>query len=406
MAGEHDVVVVGGGVVGLLTSFMLKRKGFDVVVAAGKDMTKAASWGNAGYLAAGFGSPIPSAESISQILKWMMSGESPVKVSPSFFLKEITPSGWITQYLRDSRKTTGLEYALRLRKTCLESVELLKKIIEELSLETDFRSDGILEVYKRRESLEKHLQLLEANKELQLDYKFMDRQECLEEGPLLSKDIVGGILFREDMSLTPFKLVTALRSVLKEKLAAPVIDEDVVKINVEDGRVSSMTLAGGSSLSAREYVVCAGVHTRRLLSQAGVELPIVPAYGYMVMTEPASDRLSRPTAGGEFRVAMSQTAEGNLRATGFFELSNTSQPPLEERCRYLRQKAAEYVPVFAKLNIIQKWFGARPCTPDGLPVVGRVGYRNLVVAAGHCRLGVTTAASTAKTVADILTGQA
>ncbi|MEM1937683.1 MAG: FAD-dependent oxidoreductase [Candidatus Caldarchaeum sp.] len=399
----HDVVVVGGGIVGLLTSFMLKQKGLEVVLAAGKDMTKAASWGNAGYLASGFGSPIPSAESLSQIMKWMMSGESPVKVATSFFLKEISPRGWLTQYLRDSRKTTGLEYALRLRKTCLESVELLKKIIEELNLETDFRSDGILEVYLRSDSLEKHLQLLEANKELKLDYKFMDRKECLEENSLLSKEIVGGILFKEDMSLTPSKLVLALRSALKQKLAVQIVDEDVVKIDVEDGRVSAMILSGGSSLKAREYVVCAGVQTRHLLSQIGVELPIVPAYGYMVMTEPASDRLSRPTAGGEFRVAMSQTAEGNLRATGFFELSNTSQPPLEERCRYLRQKAAEYVPVFAKLNIIQKWFGARPCTPDGLPVVGRVGYRNLVVAAGHCRLGVTTAASTAKTVADILT---
>ncbi|MCS7137316.1 MAG: FAD-dependent oxidoreductase, partial [Candidatus Caldarchaeum sp.] len=137
-----EVVVVGGGIVGLLTTFMLRHRGVDVVLVAGKDLTKAASWGNAGYLAAGFGSPIPSAESISQILKWMISGESPVKVSASFFFREILPGGWLAEYLRESRKTTSLEYALKMRESCFEGVRLLKKIIEEYNLQVDLRADG------------------------------------------------------------------------------------------------------------------------------------------------------------------------------------------------------------------------------------------------------------------------
>ena len=47
--------------------------------------------------------------------------------------------------------------------------------------------------------------------------------------------------------------------------------------------------------------------------------------------------------------------------------------------------------------------GARPCVPDGLPLVGKLrSYKNLIIATGHCRLGLTLAAITSKIVADIL----
>ncbi|MCS6769332.1 MAG: FAD-binding oxidoreductase [Candidatus Caldarchaeum sp.] len=401
-ASRHDAVIVGGGIVGLLTSLMLRRRGFDVALVAGKDLTKAASWGNAGYLAAGFGSPIPSAESISQILKWMISGESPVKVSASFFFREILPGGWLAEYLRESRKTTSLEYALKMRESCFEGVRLLKKIIEEYNLQVDLRADGVLEVYLSRRNLEKHLKLLEQNRELKVDFRFLDREECLNDDPLLSPSIVGGILFKDDLSLTPSKLMQSLRLLLSQRLNVPLIDEEVVKMNVDNRVVSSVSLSNGSSIAGRQYVVCAGVHTKRLLSTIGIEIPLAPAYGYMVMTEPVSERLRHATAGGEFRVAMSQTGEGNLRATGFFELSTAQHLPHDRRCSFLRQKATEYIPAFSKVSIVETWHGARPCTPTGLPVVGWTKYNNLVVAAGHCRLGVTTAAATAKLVSENL----
>ncbi len=400
---RHDVVVIGGGIIGLLTAFMVKRRGLDVIVIAGEDVKKSSSWGNAGYLAAGFGSPIPSAESVSQILKWLISGDTPIKVSPKFFFREITPNGWLIKYLRCSRKISSPEHATIVRKACIEGVGLLKQIIEELKLQTDLRSDGIIEVYLNEGNLIKHIKLLENAKDLAIDFKHVDRNTCLEEEPLLSKDVVGGILFKEDLSLTPSKLILSLRSTLASQ-AVEIIDKEVVKINLNGNSISSVILSNGSVMYGSTYVICAGVKTRKLLSQIGISVPIVPAYGYMLMTEPVDLRLRRPTAGGEFRVAMSQTGEGKLRATGFFELSHSENRPIIERCDTLKRKAAEYIPIFSRLKVEEKWVGARPCTPDGLPIVSRVRYDNLLVAAGHCRLGMTMGASTAKLVADQLMG--
>ncbi len=401
--GRHDVVVIGGGIIGLLTALMVKQRGLDVIVIAGEDVKKSSSWGNAGYLAASFGSPIPSAESISQILKWIITGDTPIKVSPKFFIREIMPNGWLATYLRNLRKISSHKYATIVRKACIEGVGLLKQIIEELKLQTDLRSDGIIEVYLNERNLIDHIKLLEKAKHLAIDFKYVDRDTCLEEEPLLSKDIVGGILFKEDLSLTPSKLILSLRSTLVSK-AVEVIDKEVVKINPNGRSISSVILSDGSVIVGSTYVVCAGVKTRKLLSQIGIAIPIVPAYGYMIMTEPVYLRLRRPTAGGEFRVAISQTGEGKLRATGFFELSHDENPPIIERCELLKRKASQYIPIFGRLKIEEKWVGARPCTPDGLPYVGRVKYDNLFVAAGHCRLGMTMGASTAKLIADQLMG--
>ncbi|MEM1965841.1 MAG: FAD-binding oxidoreductase [Candidatus Caldarchaeum sp.] len=400
-----DAVVIGGGVVGLLTAYMLNLDHMNVVVVAGKDVKKAASWGNAGYLAAGFGSPIPSAESISRIIKWMITSDSPIKISPKFLITETTPKGWLTKYLKKSKQITSLDYASTVRQLCVEGVRLLKKVIDELKLSTDLRHDGILEVYLSERKLTDHLQLLENNRRLGIDFKHLDAKECLENNPLLSKDVVGGVLFTEDLSLNPSKLILSLRMALAQQTGIKILDEEVEKVYTVGRRVSSVRLSDQSSLTAPVYVICAGVNTRQLLSQLGVTLPIVPAYGYMVMTEPVDDKLRWPIVGGEFRLAMSQTVEGNLRATGFFELRHSLHQPSEKRFDHLLRKASQYVPVFAKLSLLEKWFAARPCTPDGIPYVGRVKYDNLLVAAGHCRLGLTMAASTAKLVADLIAGR-
>lgn len=390
--------------VGLLTAYMLSRRGFETVVVAGGDVRRSASWGNAGYLAAGFGSPIPAAESISQIVKWMLSRMSPIKVSPKFFIKETTRNGWLTKYLKNKGRTSTMEYAKLVRRACLEGMYLLKKVIEEHKLETELRSDGILEVYLNERELGHHLEKLEEARELEIEFKHLDRKECLENNPLLSKNIVGGILFKEDLALHPSKLMLSLRKALAEQFGVPVIDQEVVRMVVDGDSVSSVTLSNGSSLKASYYVVCAGVNTGRLFSQLNITIPMVSGYGYMIMTEPTTEKLRYPTVGGEFRAAASQTAEGNLRVTGFFELRHGASQPVEKRCEFLKKVAARYIPAFGELNLVEKWVGARPCTPDGLPLVGKIVYDNLFVAAGHCRLGLTMAASTAKHVTDLLTG--
>lgn len=402
---RQDALVIGGGIVGLLTAYMLRHQGLHVTVVAGKDVTKSASWGNAGYLAAGFGSPIPSAESISQIIKWMITFDSPIKISTKFFLKEITPKGWLSKYLRKSRQLSTLGHASLVRQMCVDGVETMKKVMEELRVSANLKHGGILEVYLSNQKLTEHLNLLQNITQLGIDFIHLDKKECLENNPLLSENIAGGILFKEDLSLDPAKLVLSLREALTNLMGISIVDKEVEKIHKDGHIVSSVKLSDQSMLTASTYVVCAGINTRQLLSQLGIVLPIMPAYGYMVMTEPVAEKMRWPTAGGEFRVAMSQTSEGKLRATGFFELRHEINQAIQKRFDVLSRKAAQYIPVFGKLKIVEKWLGARPCTPDGLPYVGRTKYDNLLVAAGHCRLGLTMAASTAKVVADIVQGK-
>src|SRR5436190_20949094 len=170
-------------------------------------------------------------------------------------------------------------------------------------------------------------------------------------------------------------------------------------------RITSVQTRGGE-LAADEFILSAGVWTGQLGRDLGLRLPMQAGKGYS-LTLPTPGR--SPTGCAllaEARVAVSPM-NGKLRFGGTMEMAGIDETINPIRVRGIIDAVKRYYPEFSDQDFagIEPWRGLRPCTPDGLPYIGRTTRaRNVVIAAGHAMMGVCLAPVTAKLAADAIDG--
>jgi len=154
-------------------------------------------------------------------------------------------------------------------------------------------------------------------------------------------------------------------------------------------------------LRAGKVVVAAGAWSGRLARSAGVRLPLQGGKGYAAEWEPASAPLRMPLYLHDQRVVANPMAD-RTRLTGGLLLDGLDESFDARRVRSLARAAEEVLGVRTEPRLT--WRGLRPCTPDGLPVIGE--SRGVVFATGHGMLGVTLGPLTGRLVASVVRGDA
>jgi len=161
-------------------------------------------------------------------------------------------------------------------------------------------------------------------------------------------------------------------------------------------------------VEAGEVVLCAGAWSPPLARQLGLRLPMQPGKGYSLTLERPRRSPRACAVLSEARVSMSPM-NGALRFGGTMELAGLDESINPIRVRGIIDAVQRYFPDFRAQDFegIEPWRGLRPCTPDGLPYIGRTARApNLVVATGHAMMGVSLGPVTGKLVADALQGGA
>jgi D-amino-acid dehydrogenase len=404
MEQRADVAVIGGGVVGLFCAYFLIREGFSVTVLTDRDPRKAASYGNAGYLAAGFGPSHAPPRSLFTLLKWALSPSSHIRASWPFLVAELRPGGWLSAFLRQRRLYAGREYLSLLRRLCVEGVKLFEQVVTREGLAVDYRRAGLLEVFREKVALERAVHEARSLAELGASIRELSEQECLNLEASLKGPLAGGLLYEEDAWANPAKCLLSMR-LLVTKLGADMLHEEVRGLRASGTSVEALRTTGGE-IRARSIIIAAGASSSKLLSQLGLRNVIAPARGYGIITSSVDTSLSRPVMCGDVRVATSQLPDGRMKATGYFELVRGMGSFPRNRFERLQRAASSYLKPFEGAEIEERWVGYRPCTPDGLPLVGRSSrLSNLYLATGHCRLGLTLAAITGRLMAKAVKGE-
>ncbi len=401
MAGE--VLVIGGGYVGLHSAYRLHELGYRVKVYAG-DLGRAASWGNAGIIHQGSITAVPEVMGLLKLLRLTLRRDSYVSIRPSFALREIGPRGWLTRYISEVRSGRIAAKARVLQRLLLESRGAWLDVIRREGLEAELNESGSIEVFAVRENFD-HESEFRRRESAELGYRVevLDGDQCREIEPLLSRQVVGGLFYPDDLWINPQRTIYSFADALRRK-GVEVIERFVESVKVEDGRASVLT--GNGKESPDVVIVCAGAWTRDVLRSAGFRVPVVAGRGYLAVTEPSEQRISRPVICADQRTIVGQTMAGEFRISSFFELSSPDAPPDSSKFERMRRWSVPVLPVLSGLKFKLTWVGSRPCTPDGLPVVGRIrGTENLYVAAGHCRLGATLSAATGVLVAAMVEGK-
>jgi D-amino-acid dehydrogenase len=402
-----QVVVVGGGVIGLCTAFALERRGVPVTVIDAGPVECAASHVNAGWVVPTLAEPVPAPGLIATSLRWMLRSDSPLYIKPRLdpaFLR------WTLRFWRACNARAyraGTEATATLGARALALYDEMRAA----GVEYEEHRDGILFAYRSPEVLAHDYAALEPARQAGFAFSpILDGDALRRLEPGLSEAVNGGFLLPDDRSLRPDSLVRGLTAYL-ERRGVDVRRGTPVSGIETSGRAATAVFVGGERVPAEAVVVAAGAWTPRLLAPLRVKLPIEAGKGYSIDLAPPPPLpapMRRPLYLHETRVAVTPL-DGMIRLAGTMEFSGLNHHIRPERVAAIARSAGWAIAGWPGQTPtagpgVKVWTGPRPMTPDGLPAIGRVpGYRNLAVSSGHAMLGVTLAPVTGEAVAELLT---
>lgn len=252
-------------------------------------------------------------------------------------------------------------------------------------------------------------QLIELQRELGLDVERLTRRACRDREPELHPAVAGGVLARDDHQVDPRAVVAALRSALRDA-GVEVVRDTVIEVTHDRGAVRGVVLAADGPRRADTVVLAAGAAAARMTGLPDSARP--PVRGVKGQILRLRSRDGDPVLTGIVR-GLSRGVPIYLvpRGDGRVVVGATEEDVGDDRAvtagglRALLEAAADLVPAVDELELQEATARARPASPDGLPIVGRTDLDGLLVATGHHRGGVLLAPLTAEVIADLLDGR-
>lgn len=400
MENKH-IMIVGAGVIGLCSAYYLNKKGFRVTILDNTDGSDNCSFGNAGFFSPSHLIPLASPGIISQGLRWMMRPDSPFYIKPKFDRDLIS---WGLKFHRAATKSRVDMAAPVLNELLINSRTLIAEILEEESIDAGLNDKGLMIYCKTQQALDEEVEVAKMAQKYGQQIEVLNVSQTKEINPGLEVDVKGAILFKDDASITPHIFMTMLKEKLIEKGVVISHNVQVDKlVTTKSGSIDKI-VANGQEMIADEYVLAAGAWTKDILKQVNLKLPMQAGKGYSFVLPSPKVSLNTSAILNEARVAVTPMKHG-LRFAGTMEVNGMDLSINHKRIQGIVDAIPEFFPQFTKGDFkdIEPWSGLRPCSPDGLPYVGRTKTcSNLLVATGHAMLGVSLGPITGRLIAQLI----
>jgi len=331
----------------------------------------------------------------------MFDAESPFYVKPRFS-RSLLDWGW--KFYQHSSEKHVKGAAQLLKELNLESKKLYVSLCDQLE---DIKIDekGLIMYCQTQLALDEEAALADQAMKLGLKAVVMDNQQLNDLDPNLTFNVKGGVYFPEDAFFSPKLFLEKLKSDLKAAGVKMVSHVDDLKFVVHEDLKSIDTNQG--FFSADQFVISAGVWTGKLAQFLGLNIPIQPGKGYSFTIEHPVETPSICSILTEAKVAVTPMSEG-LRFAGTMEIGALNFDVDQRRVYGIKKSICKYFPSFTMkdFNEAKIWTGLRPCSPDGLPYIGRTKkLPNVLLAAGHGMMGMSLGPITGKLIAEIADNQ-
>jgi len=398
------VLVCGAGAIGLCSALFLRERGYEVTVierdSAGGD---GCSFGNAGMIAASHFTPLAAPGAIGLGLRWLLDSGSPFYIRPRL---DLELAAWIVHFLRAANRDHVERAGPVLRALLLASRELYEMLADRCDNGFGLVKRGLLMLCRTRAGFEEETRAARRARELDLSAEIVSSSRAAELDDGIGMDVSGGVFYPLDCHLDPRLLMRKLTELATGAGIKLSWSTRVDGWRAEGVRVTAALTSQGE-VTADEFVVAAGSWSSEVLRTLHCKLPLQAGKGYS-FTVPNPPQLPRLCSIlSEAHVAVTPMG-GALRIGGTLELAGLDRSISERRTQAIAAATAQYFPALRAQDIAQvrPWAGLRPCSPDGLPYIGRFArYSNLCVAAGHAMLGISLAPVTGQLVAQILAGE-
>jgi len=396
-------IVIGGGVIGLCSAYYLRKSGWEVSVLDNSDVKVNCSYGNLGMIVPSHFVPLASPGIVAKGLRWMLSSKSPFYIKPSLDFNLIS---WGMKFIKNATAQNVERAALPLLQFNLYS----KKLYEELSNEPGFgfalEEKGILMYYKTEKVAEEESHLADKAQSMGMDAVVLNKQEVQQLEPTTELDILGAVHYRCDAHLYPNKLIPQLIQHLQASGVDVQTNNPVKQIVREKGKIKKL-ITSKNEYEADAFVLAGGAWLSELAKTVDLKIPLMPGKGYTFTYDHPEKKLNIPAILCEARVAITPM-NGHMRYGGTMEIGAPNNKINLNRVEGIVESISKYFPdinldVPAEKDI---WYGFRPCSPDGLPYIGRSSkIENLFIAGGHSMMGLSLGPATGRIIADLANGK-
>lgn len=398
---KPDVVVIGGGVMGLTTAYYLIKKGARVTVLEKGRVPAGSSYGNAGLIVPSHLQPLCSPGNVKEGLRHLLNPTGSFSISLSPNPERLV---WLGRFVRHST-ADHVRYAVGVyRRLADRSLELHDELARQAGAAYEYARDGLLCLYETQGALRAAAKEAEELSRVGRPAHVLDAREVRERVPAVGPSIIGGVLQEPDGRLNPAAFVAWLADTVRQAAGRIMEETEVYGAIFANSTVKELRTTRGP-VKADQFVLAAGAWTGRLAGMFGHQLPVEAAKGFSITYEKPPRMSSLPMLLEEARVAVTPFADA-LRLAGVLELSGLDDRLSARRIDAMERDLLRTLPGIGPLRVKEIWRGFRPCTPDGLPFVGRLRRpTNVVVATGHATKGIFLGPVTGEIVAGMLANE-
>ncbi|MGY4819435.1 glycine oxidase ThiO [Pseudomonas chlororaphis subsp. piscium] len=351
MAKQQQVVIVGGGVIGLLTAFNLASAGQQVVLLERSNVGQESSWAGGGIVSPLY--PWRYSPAVTALAHWSQD-----------FYPQLAERLFATTGVDPEVHTTGLYW-----------------------LDLDDEAEAL--AWAQRE---------------QRPLSAVDISAAHDAVPVLGGGFSRAIYMADVANVRNPRLVKSLKAALSALPAVTIHEQCEVSGFIREGeRVLGVQTSLGE-IRGDQVVLAAGAWSGELLKSLGLALPVEPVKGQMILYKCASDFLScMVLAKGRYAIPR---RDGHILIGSTLEHEGFDKTPTSSALESLKASAIELIPALAQAEVVGHWAGLRPGSPEGIPYIGPVpGLAGLWLNCGHYRNGLVLAPASCQLFADLMLGQ-
>jgi D-amino-acid dehydrogenase len=395
--------IIGGGIIGLSSAYYLAKAGHQVTIIEQSDLKDGCSFGNAGMIVPSHIIPLAAPGMISKGIRWMFNSTSPFYVKPRLNGDLIK---WGYHFYKSSTKEHIAKAAPALKEISLLSKTMYQQLSKELPFDFGYQERGLLMLYQTKETEYEEAETAALANKHGVEAHVISASEVQALEPDVKVSARGGVYFPGDAHLTPQQLVNQLIGYLKAKGVTFYTSTTVTDFLQENGKLKSIVTDKGE-YSFDEVVIATGSWSGIMTSKLDISLPMQAGKGYSFTMQNVVKNVRVPSIFLEARVAVTPMGSA-LRFGGTMEITGVDHSISMNRVKGIVDAIPKYYP---EMNVQMPqqneiWHGLRPCSPDGLPYIGRSKkITNLILATGHSMMGLSLGPGTGKLVSEIMDGK-
>lgn len=399
MAPNPQVIVVGGGIIGICSALTLAQRGVQVTLIDRDPPGQGASMGNAGVISPYSIIPQSVPGLWKKIPRWVLDPQGPVSIRMGYVPRFLP---WAIKFLRHGKAAQVRAAADAMHMLNHDNIQLYQTHLAGTGFEDLIQDSCYVYAFRDRSAASINSLDNDIRRAFGANVHQLTAAELGQLEPALSSDFKTAIVVEgQARARSPGKIC----AVLTEKfiaLGGVVVQQKVTALIPQSDGWAVKTQA--DVFHAPQIVLAAGAWSLKLLAPLGIKAPLEAERGYHVVFKNPGVELNNSVMDMDMKFVASSMDMG-LRAAGTAEYSGLNHPPDPKRLAALENAARRLCPDML-VTQVETWSGVRPSFPDSLPVIGEIpGYSGLIGAFGHSHWGFMMGPKTGRIVADLVIAQ-